>query len=60
MLVWEQEARVGPMMVLPARQKSGPIPDEELPPVLNKIRPSLYGSRWRSGVKDRIGKSLNH
>ncbi|XP_037649566.1 zona pellucida sperm-binding protein 3-like [Sebastes umbrosus] len=53
--VWEQEARVGPMMVLPARQKSGPIPEEELPPVLNKIsRPSLYGSRWRSGVKDRI------
>uniref|UniRef100_A0A671X1M1 Zona pellucida sperm-binding protein 3 n=1 Tax=Sparus aurata TaxID=8175 RepID=A0A671X1M1_SPAAU len=52
--VWEQEARVGPMLVLPAMQKSGPLPVEELPPLLNKIsRPALYGSQWRSGVKDR-------
>ncbi|XP_041812398.1 zona pellucida sperm-binding protein 3-like [Chelmon rostratus] len=52
--VWEQEARVGPMLVLPGMQRSGPIPVEELPPVLNKIsRPALYGSQWRSGVNDR-------
>ncbi|XP_059204978.1 zona pellucida sperm-binding protein 3-like isoform X2 [Centropristis striata] len=52
--VWEQEARVGPMMVLPAMMKSGPVPVEDLPPVLNKIsRPSLYGSKWRSGINDR-------
>ncbi|XP_070836796.1 zona pellucida sperm-binding protein 3-like [Chaetodon trifascialis] len=52
--VWEQEARVGPMVVLPGMQKSGPIPVEELPPVLNKIsRPALYGSQWRSGLNDR-------
>ncbi|XP_075942823.1 zona pellucida sperm-binding protein 3-like [Anarhichas minor] len=31
--VFEQEARVGPMMVLPAKQKSEPIPEEELPAV---------------------------
>lgn len=57
-LVWEQEARVGPMLVLPGMQRSGPIPVEELPPVLNKIsRPALYGSQWRSGVNDRgVGK----
>ncbi|XP_032394325.1 zona pellucida sperm-binding protein 3 [Etheostoma spectabile] len=53
--VWEQEARVGPMMILPARQKSGPIPLEELPSVLNKIsRPALYSSQWRSGTNDRV------
>lgn len=45
---------MGPMLVLPAMQKSGPLPVEELPPLLNKIsRPALYGSQWRSGVKDR-------
>ncbi|TDH02841.1 hypothetical protein EPR50_G00156580 [Perca flavescens] len=53
--VWEQEARVGPMMVLPTRQISGPIPVEEVPSVLNKIsRLSLYGSQWRSGTNDRV------
>ncbi|XP_056256595.1 zona pellucida sperm-binding protein 3-like [Seriola aureovittata] len=53
--VWEQEASVGPMLVLPAKQKSGPLPVEELPPVLNKIsRPSLYGSQWRSGMNNRV------
>ncbi|XP_056262906.1 zona pellucida sperm-binding protein 3-like [Pseudoliparis swirei] len=56
--VWEQEARVGPMIVLPAKQYSGPIPVEELPPVLNKIiRPSLFGSQWRSEVNDQVGFS---
>lgn len=56
--VWEQEAKVGPMMVLPARQKSGHIPVEEVPSVLNKIsRLALYGSQWRSGTNDRVGKS---
>lgn len=55
--VWEQEAKVGPVLVLPAMQKSGPLPVEELPPVLNKIsRPALYGSQWRSGIT-RVGKS---
>ncbi|XP_071386785.1 zona pellucida sperm-binding protein 3-like [Centroberyx affinis] len=49
--VWEQVASVGPMLVLPARQKSGPLPVEELPPLLSKIsRPALYGSQWRSGI----------
>nr|XP_019958430.1 PREDICTED: zona pellucida sperm-binding protein 3-like [Paralichthys olivaceus] len=53
-MVWEQEASVGPMLVLPARHKSGPLPVEELPPVLNQIsRPALYSSRWRSGVNNR-------
>ncbi|XP_051243394.1 zona pellucida sperm-binding protein 3-like isoform X1 [Dicentrarchus labrax] len=52
--VWEQEAKVGPMLVLPAMQKSGPIPVDELPPLLGKIsRPALYGSQWRSGINDR-------
>ncbi|KAL7379408.1 hypothetical protein ABVT39_027270 [Epinephelus coioides] len=52
--VWEKEASVGPMMVLPGMQKSGPIPVEDLPPVLKKIsRPALYGSQWRSGVNNR-------
>lgn len=50
---------MGPMLVLPAMQKSGPLPAEELPPVLNKIiRPALYGSQWRSGINNKIvGKS---
>lgn len=57
LLVWEQEARVGPMLVLPAKHKSGPLPVEELPPVLHKIsRPTLYGSQWKSGVNYRTGK----
>ncbi|XP_054463183.1 uncharacterized protein LOC129098220 [Anoplopoma fimbria] len=53
--VGEQEARVGPMVVLPASQKSGPIPFGDLPPVLNKIsRPLVYGSQWRSGNNNRV------
>ncbi|XP_053300191.1 zona pellucida sperm-binding protein 3-like [Pleuronectes platessa] len=53
-IVWEQEASVGPMLVLPAKPRSGPLPVEDLPPVLNQIsRPSLYSSRWRGGVTDR-------
>uniref|UniRef100_UPI0037E931B3 zona pellucida sperm-binding protein 3-like n=1 Tax=Semicossyphus pulcher TaxID=241346 RepID=UPI0037E931B3 len=53
-IVWEKEARVGPMLVLPGKSKSGPLPEEELPPVLSKIsRPALYGSQWRSGVSDK-------
>lgn len=51
-LVWEQEARVGPVLVLPAKAKSQPIPEEDVPLVLHKIsRPSLYGSQWRSGIR---------
>lgn len=57
LLVLEQEAQVGPMMVLPAKARGRPIPEEEVPLVLHKIsRPSLYGSRWRSGI-NRIGKN---
>ncbi|XP_034395411.1 zona pellucida sperm-binding protein 3-like isoform X2 [Cyclopterus lumpus] len=53
--VWEKEAGVGPIIVLPAKQNSGPIPVEELPSSLNKIaRPSLFGSQWRSGMNDKI------
>ncbi|XP_061567188.1 zona pellucida sperm-binding protein 3-like [Cololabis saira] len=48
--VWDHEARVGPLTVLPAR-KSGPVPDEEIPLILGKIyKPALYGSHWRSGT----------
>lgn len=56
--VWEQEAQVGPLMVLPA-MKSGPLPAEDLPPILNKlIKPRLYGSQWRSGVGRDLIQSL--
>lgn len=54
--VWEQEAVVGPVIVSPSEKRSGPIPEEELPPVLKNLsRPALfqYGSRWRSGISDR-------
>jgi len=58
-LVWEKAARVGPVIVLPAKQTSGPVPVEELPPGLNKIsRPSLSGSQWRSGLNDTIGELI--
>ncbi|XP_029293276.1 zona pellucida sperm-binding protein 3-like isoform X2 [Cottoperca gobio] len=51
--VWEQDARLGPMMVLPFKQSSGPIPFDELPPIRDKIsRPSLFSSQWRSGVNN--------
>ncbi|XP_056263516.1 zona pellucida sperm-binding protein 3-like [Pseudoliparis swirei] len=43
--VWEKVARVGPMIVLPAKQTSGPVPVKELSR-LNKIsRHSLFGSQ---------------
>lgn len=49
---------MGPVMVLPTKARSQPIPEEEVPLVLHKIsRPSLYGSQWRSGMK-RIRKSI--
>ncbi|KAI4822596.1 hypothetical protein KUCAC02_008129 [Chaenocephalus aceratus] len=49
--VWEHQARVGPMMVLPAKQKSRPIPAEEPSSILDQIRRStMYGSQWRSGI----------
>ncbi|TNN80566.1 Zona pellucida sperm-binding protein 3 [Liparis tanakae] len=55
--VLEQDARVGPVIVLPAQQTSGPVPVEEFPPGLNKFsRPSLSGSQWRSGINDTIEK----
>ncbi|KAM9785010.1 zona pellucida sperm-binding protein 3-like isoform 2-T2 [Syngnathus typhle] len=48
---WEHQAKVGPVLVLP-KQKSWTIPEEELPPVLQKMkRPALYGSQWQSGLK---------
>uniref|UniRef100_G3PFE5 ZP domain-containing protein n=2 Tax=Gasterosteus aculeatus TaxID=69293 RepID=G3PFE5_GASAC len=40
--VWGQDARVGPMIILPA---------EELPAVHEVTRPSRYGSQWRSVIK---------
>lgn len=56
--VWEQEAQVGPLVVLPA-MKSGPLPAEDLPPILNKlIKPRLYGSQWRSGLGKDLIQSL--
>ncbi|KAF3846456.1 hypothetical protein F7725_003534 [Dissostichus mawsoni] len=36
-LVWEHQARVGPLMVLPAKQKSRPIPAKERSSILDKI-----------------------
>lgn len=55
--VWQQDARVGPMIILPAKQKSGRIPAEELPAVLDQVTgPSRYGSQWRSVRKDNIGE----
>uniref|UniRef100_A0A3B3XPL0 Zona pellucida sperm-binding protein 3 n=1 Tax=Poecilia mexicana TaxID=48701 RepID=A0A3B3XPL0_9TELE len=48
--LWEQEARVGPLTILPSG-KSGHLPFEELPSVIQKLyRPTLYGSHWRSGI----------
>ncbi|XP_028267486.1 zona pellucida sperm-binding protein 3-like [Parambassis ranga] len=44
--VWKQEARVGPLTVLPA-QKSAPVPEDEL-----KLDMPFYGSQWRSGIND--------
>lgn len=40
---------MGPMLVLPGKPKSGPLPVEV-----------LYGSQWRSGIIDRAGKSSIH
>ncbi|XP_075994907.1 zona pellucida sperm-binding protein 3-like [Genypterus blacodes] len=55
--IWEHEQKVGPMLILPARQRSEPIPEEELPPLLSKIsRPALYGSKWRGGMNFNMGK----
>ncbi|KAL3053874.1 hypothetical protein OYC64_006244 [Pagothenia borchgrevinki] len=49
--VWEHQARVGPMMVLPAKQKSRPIRAEERSSILDQIgRSTMYGSQWRSGI----------
>nr|XP_057906366.1 zona pellucida sperm-binding protein 3-like [Doryrhamphus excisus] len=51
--VWEEEQRVGPVLVLPSK-KSWTLSEEELPPVLEKIsRPALYGSQWKSGLSYR-------
>ncbi|KAI4800582.1 hypothetical protein KUCAC02_009576 [Chaenocephalus aceratus] len=49
--VWEHQARVGPVMVLPAKQKSRPIPTEELSSILDQTsRSTMYGRQWRSGI----------
>nr|ANO39559.1 zona pellucida protein ZPC5 isoform 5 [Dissostichus eleginoides] len=49
--VWEHQARVGPLMVLPAKQKSRPIPAKERSSILDQIsRSTMYGSLWRSGI----------
>lgn len=47
---------MGPLVVLPF-PRSGPLPDQDLPPVLkNILKPRLYGSQWRSGIQ--IGNKL--
>ncbi|KAI4800606.1 hypothetical protein KUCAC02_009600 [Chaenocephalus aceratus] len=49
--MWEHQARVGSMMVLPAKQKSRPIPTEELSSILDQTsRSTVYGRQWRSGI----------
>lgn len=53
--VWDQVAQLGPMVVLPA-PRSGPLPAQDLPPVLDNIlKPRPYGSQWRS--VSAVGKS---
>lgn len=53
--VFEQEAQVGPLVVL-SGPRSGPLPARDLPPVLNNIlKPRPYGSQWRS--VSAVGKS---
>ncbi|XP_036069182.1 zona pellucida sperm-binding protein 3 isoform X3 [Oryzias melastigma] len=55
--VWEHDARVGPMTIMPS-WKGGALAAHELPPVLHKIhKTALYGSHWRSGIHG-IEKSL--
>lgn len=54
--VLEHEARVGPVLVLPAKHKSGALPVDERK--LSRLVP--YGSQWRSGITDRTGKSSLH
>ncbi|XP_037544863.1 zona pellucida sperm-binding protein 3 [Nematolebias whitei] len=57
--VWDHEARLGPLAILPQR-KSFPLPAEELPEVLYNIhRPALYGSYWRSGLNRFALKGLH-
>ncbi|XP_061892231.1 zona pellucida sperm-binding protein 3-like [Entelurus aequoreus] len=51
--VWEDEARVGPMLVLPAKQKSWMVPEEEQSPILQKFGRPQYGSQWKSGLSYR-------
>ncbi|KAI4798617.1 hypothetical protein KUCAC02_020611 [Chaenocephalus aceratus] len=47
----EHQARVGPVMVLPAKQKSRPIPTEELSSILDQTgRSTMYGRQWSSGI----------
>ncbi|KAF3846460.1 hypothetical protein F7725_003538 [Dissostichus mawsoni] len=54
----EHQARVGPLMVLPAKQKSRPIPAEERSSILDNIsRSTMYGSQWRSRING-VGKSI--
>ncbi|KAI4798616.1 hypothetical protein KUCAC02_020610 [Chaenocephalus aceratus] len=49
--MWEHQARVGPVMVLPAKQKSRPFPTEELSSILDQTsRSTMYGRQWRSGI----------
>lgn len=52
--MWNEEAKVGPLLVLPGQRKSGPVSEADLPPLLSKIsRPTLYGSQWRGGTSDK-------
>ncbi|XP_040047718.2 zona pellucida sperm-binding protein 3-like [Gasterosteus aculeatus] len=49
--VWGQDARVGPMIIFPAKQQ---MPAEELHAVREVSGPSRYGSQWRSIIKDEV------
>ncbi|KAM8843931.1 zona pellucida sperm-binding protein 3-like [Spinachia spinachia] len=48
--MWGQDAKVGPMMIYPAKRHSEPIPAKEVPALGKVISPSWYGSQWRSGI----------
>ncbi|KAM8824461.1 zona pellucida sperm-binding protein 3-like [Synchiropus picturatus] len=52
---WEQKAQVGPVLVLPPKHRSLPLPGEENRAILHKLlRPVQYGSQWKSGLNQKV------
>ncbi|XP_068435051.1 zona pellucida sperm-binding protein 3-like [Clinocottus analis] len=46
--VWQQEARVGPLIVLPAKQSGGPLG------LHKSYKPSLSSSQWQNGINTKV------